>query len=247
MNEEELKGLLNKNKLPKHIAIIMDGNGRWADKRGISRNEGHKAGVESVREAVELCGELKISVLTLYAFSTENWKRPLREVIALMRLLMDQLKIQTSELSKNNVQLRVIGNLDGLPKRVAREFRHSIEATKNNTGLILNMALNYGSRQEILRAVRNIIDDVNKGKIKADALNEGIFSQYLYTRDVPDPDLLIRTSGEMRISNFLLWQLAYSEIYITDVFWPDFRKKELLLAILAYQKRERRFGTVISK
>jgi len=244
MNEEELKDLLDKTKLPQHIAIIMDGNGRWADRLGVSRNEGHRAGIESVKAAVELCGELKIPILTLYTFSTENWKRPIMEVITLMRLLKEQLRKQTSELNKNNVQLRVIGNIEELPRKIIREIERSITATKDNNGLILNMAINYGSRQEMLRAMRSVINDIRNSKIKADALDENLFAQYLYTKDLPDPDLLIRTSGEMRISNFLLWQLAYSEIYITDVLWPDFRKKDLLIALLDYQRRERRFGAV---
>lgn len=244
MSEEELKNSLDKNKLPKHVAIIMDGNGRWADKQHLPRNAGHRAGVESVRESVELCGDLKIAVLTLYAFSSENWKRPIREINSLMKLLLEQLKDQTPELKKNNVQLRVIGNVDGLPKRVAKEIRHSTDMTKDNNGLILNMALNYGGRQEILTAVKNIASDVTAGKIKVDNIDEDAFSKYLYTANMPDPDLMIRTSGEMRISNYLLWQLAYSEIYVTDTLWPDFRKKDLLLALLAYQKRKRRFGGI---
>jgi len=242
MSEEELKAFLDKEKLPKHVAIIMDGNGRWADRRSLPRTAGHRAGIESVHVAVELCGELEIPVLTLYAFSAENWKRPSREVNALMRLLLEQLRERTSELNENNVQLRVIGNMDRLPGRVVREINRSIDATKDNTGLILNLALSYGSRQEILKALRSIIADVNEGKLKADNINEDVFAQYLYTADLPDPDLLIRTSGEMRISNFLLWQLAYAEIYVTDVLWPDFRRKNLLLALLSYQQRERRFG-----
>lgn len=244
MNLEELKALIDKEKLPQHIAIIMDGNGRWADKHNLPRNAGHKAGVESVRESVELCGDLRIPVLTLYAFSSENWKRPIREVNALMNLLMEQLKDQSPELKKNNVQLRIIGDIDGLPKKVVNEINHSMEITRDNKGLILNMAINYGSRQEIIKAVKRIANDLATGKIKDNNINEDLLAKYLYTADLPDPDLLIRTSGEMRISNFLLWQLAYSEIYITDVLWPDFRKKDLLLAILAYQKRKRRFGGI---
>lgn len=244
MSEEELMASLDKGKLPRHVAIIMDGNGRWADKRNLPRNAGHKAGVESVQAVVELCGELGISVLTLYAFSSENWKRPIREVNALMRLLLEQLREQTPELSENNVQLRAIGNIDKLPGRIAREIRHSMDMTKDNTGLILNMALNYGSRQEIVHALQSIVGDISKAKLKPDGINEDVFSQYLYTAGLPDPDLLIRTSGEMRISNFLLWQLAYAEIYITDTLWPDFRKRDLLLALLSYQQRKRRFGGI---
>jgi undecaprenyl diphosphate synthase len=188
--------------------------------------------------------ELEIPVLTLYAFSSENWKRPLKEVNALMRLLLEQLHDQTPELNENNVQLRVIGDMERLPNRVVREIRSSMDLMKDNTGLILNMALNYGSRQEIVHALHSIIADINKGKLKARDIDEEVFAQYLYTAGLPDPDLLIRTSGEMRLSNYLLWQLAYAEIYVTDVLWPDFREKDLLLALLAYQQRERRFGGV---
>jgi undecaprenyl diphosphate synthase len=242
MSEERLKASLSKGELPRHVAIIMDGNGRWADRRKLPRTAGHRAGIESVRAVVELCGELEIPVLTLYAFSAENWKRPGREVNALMRLLLEQLREQTPELNENNVQLRVIGNMGRLPARVVREIDRSIDATKDNTGLILNLALSYGSRQEIVQAVRAIVADVSGGKLKAGDINEDVLAQYLYTAGLPDPDLLIRTSGEMRISNFLLWQLAYAEIYVTDVLWPDFREKDLLLALLSYQQRERRFG-----
>jgi undecaprenyl diphosphate synthase len=244
MTEEELKASLDKEKLPRHVAIIMDGNGRWADRRNLPRNAGHKAGIESVRAAVELCGELQIPVLTLYAFSAENWTRPIREVNALMRLLLQQLQEQTPELNENNVQLRVIGDIARLPGRVIREIRRSMNATKDNSGLILNLALSYGGRQEILQAVRLVLADINSGKLKADDINEDIFAEYLYTKGLPEPDLLIRTSGEMRISNFFLWQLAYTEIYVTDVLWPDFRRRDLLLALLSYQQRERRFGGI---
>jgi undecaprenyl diphosphate synthase len=244
MDEEELKASLDIEKLPQHVAIIMDGNGRWADRQRLPRTAGHRAAIESVRVAVELCGELEILVLTLYAFSAENWKRPIGEVNALMRLLIEQLRKQTPELNENNVQLRVIGDMDRLPRRVVREINRSIDATKDNTGLILNLALSYGSRQEILQALLSIISDVGRGKLKADNINEVVFAQYLYTVGLPDPDLLIRTSGEMRISNFLLWQLAYAEIYVTDVLWPDFREKDLLLALSSYQQRERRFGGI---
>lgn len=244
VSEEDLKALLDMEKLPRHVAITMDGNGRWALNRKLSRSAGHRAGVESVREVVELCGELKIPVLTLYTFSAENWKRPIMEVNALMRILLEQLRDRTSELDENNVQLKVMGNIDGLPGRIVREIERSMEMTKDNDGLILNLALNYGGRQEIIHAVKSIVDDVNEGRLKANEINQDVFSQYLYTSGLPDPDLLIRTGNEMRISNFFLWQLSYTEIYVTDVLWPDFRKKELLLALTAYQKRERRFGAL---
>ncbi len=244
MSEEELKAALDREKLPQHLAIIMDGNGRWADKRNLPRNAGHRAGVGSVQATIELCAELDISVLTLYAFSSENWKRPLREVNALMKLVLEQLREQAPELNENNIQLRVIGDIDGLPGKIVREIRRSTDMTKDNTGLILNMALNYGSRQEMVHALQRIVDDVDKNKLKSSDIDETIFAQYLYTAGLPDPDLLIRTSGEMRISNFLLWQLAYAEFYVTDVLWPDFREKELLLALLSYQERKRRFGGI---
>jgi len=244
LSEEELKNSLNMRKLPKHVAIIMDGNGRWADRRNLPRIEGHKAGVESVREVVELCGELKIQVLTLYAFSTENWKRPPFEVNALMRLLIDQLSEQTPDLNSKNVKINVIGDISRLPKRVINEIRNSVDVTKENTGLILNLALSYGGRQEIIKATRAIADDVKKGILNPDDIDEKVFAKYLYTSDLPDPDIIIRTSGELRISNFLLWQCAYSEIYITEVLWPDFRKKDFLLALISYQNRKRRFGGI---
>lgn len=245
LNEEELKAEINKEKLPKHIAIIMDGNGRWADKRNLPRVAGHRAGIDSVYDTVELCGELGIYALTLYAFSSENWKRPVLEINALMKLLLDQLRERTPELNDKNVKLRIIGDIDRLPRRVAYEINRSIDITKNNTGLILNLALSYGGRQEILKAVKSIISDIEKNKLKIENLNEETFSLYLDTANIPDPDIIIRTSGEMRLSNFLLWQSAYSEIYVTEVLWPDFRKKDLLLAILAYQQRKRRFGGLI--
>ena len=242
MTEEELKASLDKERLPQHVAITMDGNGRWATRRNLSRNAGHRAGIESVRVAVELCGELELSVLTLYTFSSENWKRPIREINGLMKLLLEQLQEQTPKLNENNVQLRVIGDIERLPREVVREINRSMKATRDNTGLILNLALSYGGRQEIVRAVRSMLSEFDEGKLKAKDIDEAAFAQHLYTAELPDPDLLIRTSGEMRISNFLLWQLAYAEIYVTDVFWPDFRERDLLLALLSYQQRERRFG-----
>ncbi|MBD3180872.1 isoprenyl transferase [Candidatus Poribacteria bacterium] len=242
--EQDLMSCIVKENLPRHVAITMDGNGRWATRRDLPRTEGHKAGVKSVKSAVELCGELEIMVLTLYAFSSENWKRPALEVNALMNLLLEQLKEETPELNEKNIQLKAIGDLSKLPGKVTRELNRSMKITRNNTGLILNLALSYGGRQEIVRVTQSIANDVNNGKIKIKDINEKLFSKYLYTAGLPDPDLIIRTSGEMRISNFLLWQLAYSEIYVTDTLWPDFSKKEFLLALLSYQKRNRRFGGV---
>jgi undecaprenyl diphosphate synthase len=244
LREEELKNSLDMKKIPKHIAIIMDGNGRWADLRDLPRASGHKAGIESVHEVVELCAELGIQVLTLYTFSTENWNRPSLEVNALMRILLDQLHEQTPDLNSKNVKISVIGDVGRLPKRVVNEIQRSVDMTKNNTGLILNLALSYGGRQEIIKATQAIAHDVEKGKLKAGKIDEKVFSKYLYTSGLPDPDIIIRTSGEMRISNFLLWQCAYSEIYITEVLWPDFRRKDFLLALLSYQKRKRRFGGI---
>ena len=244
LSEEELKNSLDMKKIPKHIAIIMDGNGRWADLRDLPRVAGHKAGIESVHEVVELCAEFGIQVLTLYTFSTENWKRPSLEVNALMRILLDQLHEQTPDLNSKNLKINVIGDVGRLPKRVVNELQRSVDMTKNNTGLILNLALSYGGRQEIIKATQAIAYDVEKGKLKAGKIDEKVFSKYLYTSGLPDPDIIIRTSGEMRISNFLLWQCAYSEIYITEVLWPDFRRKDFLLALLSYQKRKRRFGGI---
>jgi undecaprenyl diphosphate synthase len=242
MSVEELKKLLDPNNLPRHIAIIMDGNGRWAQKRHLPRTEGHKAAVQSVRETVEICGEIGVEVLTLYSFSTENWKRPEPEVRVLMSLLKEQLRRETDELDRNNVQVRAIGEVDQLPADVLRELERAIERTRDNTGLKLVLALNYGGRKEIARAVRMIADEVKSGRLNPDEIDENLLSRYLYTSDLPDPDLLIRTSGEMRVSNFLLWQIAYTELYITPVLWPDFRKRHLLEAVIDYQRRERRFG-----
>jgi len=230
--------------MPKHIAIIMDGNGRWAKKRGLPRVAGHHEGVNSVRDIVEVCGELEIEVLTLYTFSTENWRRPKAEVSALMKLLIQTLQKEIDELVEKNVKLIVSGNLDRLPQDVGEGVREGIKRTEKNTGLILNMALNYGGREEIVHAVRQIADQVSQGKMDPQKIEQSTIENFLYTANLPDPDLLIRTSSEFRISNFLLWQLAYTEIVITDVLWPDFRRKELFKAIKAYQRRERRFGKV---
>jgi undecaprenyl diphosphate synthase len=244
VDEAKLRESLDKEKLPQHVAIIMDGNGRWATRQRLPRISGHRAATESVRAAVELCGELEIPILTLYAFSAENWKRPVREVNALMRLLLEQLQKQTPELNENNVRLKVIGDLERLSQNIIDEINRSVDDLKDNTGLILNLAINYGGRQEIISAVRSIVAEVGKGNLKVDDIDESVFSRYLYTSGLPDPDLLIRTGGEMRISNFLMWQSAYTEIYVTDVLWPDFRMRDLLLALLSYQQRERRFGGI---
>ena len=224
--------------LPRHIAVIMDGNGRWAKSRGLPRVAGHKLGVDSVRAAIRTCGKLGIEVLTLYAFSTENWLRPKDEVTELMSLLSWALKREVSELDKNNARLRASGRLSGLPRAVQMELARSIERLKENTGLIVNLALNYGARQEIVDAVNAFI------KEGARNIDEAALAAKLYTAGLPEPDFVIRTSGEMRMSNFLLWQSAYSEFYVTPVFWPDFREAQLLEAIAEYQKRHRRFGGI---
>jgi undecaprenyl diphosphate synthase len=230
--------------LPLHIAVIMDGNGRWAKKQGAKRLFGHANAIEAVRQTTEGCAELGIKHLTLYAFSTENWSRPKSEVRGLMELLVSTIKKETATLTKNNIRLTAIGDLPKLPRSCQNELAESIELTKHNTGLNLNIAISYSGRWEIIEAVKRLLKDVKNGEVDPESINTDLFSDYLCTKGIPDPELLIRTSGEMRISNFLLWQIAYTEIYITDVLWPDFRKKHLLEAIASYQKRERRFGKV---
>jgi len=237
----ELKNIDLEN-VPKHIAIIMDGNGRWAKDRGLPRIAGHREGINSVREITRICGEIGVEYLTLYTFSTENWKRPKTEVKALMTLLLITIKKEIKELHKNNVKFSTIGNITSLPKGTMKGLQNGINLTVNNTGLNLVLALNYGSRQEILEAVRNIIEKVKEEKLDSTIINEDFFSSYLDTNNYPDPDLLIRTSGELRISNFLLWQCAYTEMYLTDTYWPSFRKNDLFKAINDFQNRERRFG-----
>jgi len=238
---EEVKA---KGNIPKHIAIIMDGNGRWAKKRNLPRVAGHQRGVETVRIIVETCVGLGVDVLTLYTFSTENWKRPKEEVSTLMKLIVKSLKKETDELNKNNIRLTTIGDKNSLPEIVQKELDNAIAKTANNSKMILNLALSYGGRWELVEAVKNISAQVLTGKISIDAINEELISKNLTTAGLPNPDLLIRSGGEFRISNFLLWQIAYSEIYVTDTLWPDFRCKQLLDAIRDYQKRERRFGLV---
>jgi undecaprenyl diphosphate synthase len=232
--------LKESGQIPEHVAIIMDGNGRWAKKRGLPRAAGHKIGIESVRDIVETCSQLGIKFLTLYTFSTENWKRPKEEVSTLMRLLLKSLKKEINELNKNNVKLNAIGQFSSLPLAVQEELSEAMAKTRDNKGLVLNLALSYSGRWEIIEAVKQII----LNKISADDIDESAFSSFLTTKDIPDPDLLIRTSGEVRVSNFLLWQIAYAEIFISEVFWPDFRRKNLYEAIKSFQKRERRFGKV---
>ncbi|MCG0275022.1 MAG: isoprenyl transferase [Thermosediminibacteraceae bacterium] len=240
----EIKGLeaIDRNKLPTHIAIIMDGNGRWAQKRGLPRIAGHWAGAETLRSIVEFCAELNIKVLTVFAFSTENWKRPQDEVKSILNLLIYYLKKEVDILNKNNIKLMMTGDWQELPPRIREEIKKSIELTSNNTGMILNVALNYGSRREILRACKSISYMVANGKLNPEDIDEKLFKKHLFTADLPDPDLLIRPSGELRLSNFLLWQIAYSELWFCDAYWPDFKKEDLIRAILDYQRRERRFG-----
>ncbi len=239
--QEELK---RNGSVPEHIAIIMDGNGRWAKHRALPRVAGHREGVNSVRDIVEACGQLGVKCLTLYTFSTENWKRPVQEVSTLMRLLVKALRDETDRLYRNNVRLTAIGDVESLPAVVQRELNDALERTRRNTGLNLNLALSYSGRLEIVEAARRISADVANGKLNLDEINESLFSRYLSTAAMPDPDLLIRTSGELRISNFLLYQSAYTEIYFSKVYWPDFRRRQLYEAIGDFQKRERRFGLV---
>jgi undecaprenyl diphosphate synthase len=237
-----LEETINKDNLPKHLAIIMDGNGRWAKQKGFLRAFGHENGTKSVRTVVETSAKLGIDHLTLYAFSTENWNRPKLEVDLLMELLINSLKNELKTLQENNIRLNSIGNLDLLPKSAQKKLQEVIEITKSNSRMVLTLALSYGSREELINAVKNISNKVKNNIISIDNIDESIINQHLYTRDLPDVDLLIRTSGEHRISNFLLWQIAYSELYFTDVLWPDFKENDLYEAIISYQKRERRFG-----
>jgi undecaprenyl diphosphate synthase len=235
---------LDTTKLPTHVAIIMDGNGRWAKKRLLNRINGHEKGSETVRTIVRTCREIGISYLTLYAFSTENWQRPKTEVKALMALLKKFLQSERKEMVENNIRLRVIGQLDRLPAEVREALDQTMAATKEQTGMNLILALSYGGRAEIVRMVREVAEKIKRGTIDPQAVNEGLVSDHLYTRDIPDPDLLIRTSGEMRISNFLLWQIAYTELFVTTTLWPDFSKEELLQILKDFQARVRRFGAV---
>lgn len=230
-------------RMPKHIAVIMDGNGRWAKKQGyFSRIKGHENGVTALRELTTACAEMGIGYLTVYAFSTENWNRPKREVNALMSLLVGTLKSELPTLQKNRIKLNAIGDLEKLPKKAHAELKEVIADTSHNDHLVLTLALSYSSKSEIINAVQDIARDVLTGKIKPEGISENLFEQYLYTRNLPDPDLLIRTSGEYRISNYLLWQIAYAELYFSDTLWPDFKKDDLYKAIHSFQHRERRFG-----
>jgi len=233
---------IDKEKLPQHIAVIMDGNGRWAKQKGKLRVFGHENGVEAVRKTVENCAKLEINYLTLYAFSTENWNRPQIEVQTLMKLLVASLRKELKTLQENNIRLNAIGSIASLPPKAHKELNEVIQKTNGNSGMTLTLALSYGSRNELTQAVKNIASKVKNNLISPDYIDEQTINSHLYTHDLPDVDLLIRTSGEHRISNFLLWQIAYAELYFIDVFWPDFSQQHLIDAIISYQKRERRFG-----
>lgn len=233
---------IDATKLPKHLAIIMDGNGRWAKQQGLLRALGHESGTKSVKLIIEASAKIGIEFLTLYAFSTENWNRPKLEVETLMKVLINSLKKELTTLQKNNIKLNAIGNLEKLPKSAQKELLDVIDKTKDNTQMTLTLALSYGSREELVSAVKNICSKVKNNIISIDTIDDSIINEHLYTQNLPDVDLLIRTSGEHRISNFLLWQIAYAELYFTDILWPDFKEQDLYEAIVSYQKRERRFG-----
>jgi len=244
-SEKELLKKIESSKLPAHIAIIMDGNGRWARERGFKdRTKGHEYATTAVRESVKICSDLGIKYLSLFAFSTENWQRPKKEVNTLMRLLNKYLKLELKELLENNIKLVASGRLDDLPSNVRKTLLDVIKQTEKNTGLVVNFCLSYSGRSEIIDAIKKILSQNRMNEILPDKIGENFLKDYLYQPTIPDPDLLIRTSGEFRISNYFLWQLAYTEIYVTDILWPDFRKKDLLKAVVDYQKRERRFGRI---
>jgi len=243
-NNNKIPSNINIDSVPKHIAIIMDGNGRWAIGRMLPRNLGHKAGVEALRDVIKMASNIGVKYLTLYAFSTENWKRPTSEVSLLMKLLIEYLRKEIAELHDNNVKIQVIGDISKFQDEVIDEVRKATIKTKDNEGLCVNIALNYGGRSEIINVVKNIAERVKDSQIKIDEIDEDLINSFLYTVGIPDPELLIRTSGEIRLSNFLLWQCAYSEFWFTDVYWPDFRGEHLLMAISDYQNRKRRFGAI---
>ena len=241
---KSLRDKVLEGSIPDHVAIIMDGNGRWASDRSLPRIAGHREGINSVREITQVCGEIGIKHLTLYTFSTENWRRPPSEVKALMSLLLKTINVEIKQLHKNNVRFTIIGELDSLPESTVEGLKNGVKLTSKNSGLNLCLALNYGSRKEILDAVRSTVIKVQRKELEIDQIDEIFFSKQLYTKDIPDPDLMIRTSGEYRLSNFLLWQSAYTEIYLTDAYWPSFRSQQLFESINDYQNRERRFGKV---
>lgn len=243
MSENALRNI-DLNKVPKHIAIIMDGNGRWAQMRGMPRTMGHRAGVEALKRIVKFCHKIGVKYLTVYAFSTENWKRPQSEIGILMSLLKEYVRKELDELHTNNVRIEILGDLSPLSADVKEAIYYACERTKNNSGLVFNLALNYGGRAELVNAVKQIVDDVQKGKLICSEITENTLEKYLFTKNCPDPELLIRTSGEMRLSNFLLWQVAYSEIVVVPECWPDFNENSLVEAVRIFQNRERRFGGI---
>jgi undecaprenyl diphosphate synthase len=238
---------LDPKKMPHHIAIIMDGNGRWAQRHHLSRIEGHKKGLEAANTVVDVCEEFQIKIITLYAFSKENWRRPRKEVTALMGLLQEYMRKRQKELLERNIRINIIGDIEDLPAPVRKSLEGIVKKNRLKDGLIVNLALSYGGRSEIVAGIRKVIEGIEGGQITKDDITPETFSRYLFTGDLPDPDLLIRTSGEQRISNFLLWQIAYTELYFTTTLWPDFGKKELIQACIAYQNRERRFGLTASQ
>ncbi|MBE6051170.1 MAG: isoprenyl transferase [Clostridium sp.] len=240
INNDEFE--LDMDRIPKHIAIIMDGNGRWAKARKLPRSMGHKAGVETIRKIIKEADKLGVKYMTFYAFSTENWKRPKEEVDALMKLLVQYLRQELEELHRNSVVIKVLGDISRLPDECIKEIERSKERTKNNTGIVMNFALNYGGRDEIIRATKFIAKEVEKGNLNPEDISKETIESYLYTSDMPDPDIIIRPSGEQRLSNFLLWQCAYSEFWYSNINWPDFKEKDLRKAIFDFQNRERRFG-----
>lgn len=242
--EINFENKIDENRIPRHIAIIMDGNGRWAKEHNLPRSMGHKAGVETIRPIVTECSELGVKYLTLYAFSTENWIRPKEEVTALMKLLVEYLKNEFEELNSKGVVINYIGDIRKLPVECQFELNNAYKNTKDNKGLILNLALNYGGRDEIVHAFKDICRDIKCGKLSEDDINEQVLGKYMYTRDIPDPDIIIRPSGEKRLSNFMLWQCAYSEFWYANIYWPDFKKEDLIQAIIDYQNRDRRFGGI---
>ena len=240
--DADLLGQIDRNSLPQHIAVIMDGNGRWARRRRLPRIAGHRAGAQAVRETVEICSQLGVKALTLYAFSVENWKRPQVEVETLMNLLREYLRKELEEIHRNNIRLCILGRSSQLPRQVQADLEDALAKTGGNTGMVLNVALNYGARSELVDAFNGILKWLREEGALETEITEQMISDHLYTRGLPDPDLLIRTSGEMRVSNFLLWQIAYAEIYVTDTCWPDFTRRHLLQAVIDFQKRERRYG-----
>ncbi len=242
MADNIIEAEIDIKRVPQHIAIIMDGNGRWAKKRFMPRTMGHRAGMTALKNTVKACDELGVAYLTVFAFSTENWKRPMFEVDFLMRLLVEFLHKELAELHKNNVQIHVFGDYKAIPMECQIEIEEALKLTQNNSGLVFNIALNYGARQEIMGAVKQLTEKIIRGEIELESINEDVFSQSLYTGAMPDPDLLIRTAGEMRISNFMLWQIAYAEIVVCNILWPDFSRLDLIRAIKEYQGRDRRFG-----